>query len=99
MLIDCEAAAAEALARRLDPVPPAPPDHDRTRRGRRCIGRSKPRPRAPDPRLPALGERWLGMPAEPATGWLAHRLSLGVTEGVAELGEDETLWLEGNAPS
>ena len=30
-------------------------------------------------------------------GWLAHRLSLGVTEGVAELGQDKTLWLEANA--
>jgi tRNA-modifying protein YgfZ len=26
-----------------------------------------------------------------------HRLSLGVTEGVAELGSDATLWLETNA--
>lgn len=30
-------------------------------------------------------------------GWRAHRLALGVTEGVAELGEDKTLWLECNA--
>jgi folate-binding protein YgfZ len=51
----------------------------------------------PDPRLAALGKRWLGLPGEPATGWLAHRLSLGVTEGVAELGQDKTLWLEANA--
>ena len=52
----------------------------------------------PDPRLAALGRRWLG-PAEgsPATGWLAHRLGLGVTEGVGELGQDQTLWLECNA--
>jgi folate-binding protein YgfZ len=28
---------------------------------------------------------------------LAHRLSLGVTEGVGELGSGETLWLECNA--
>ena len=27
----------------------------------------------------------------------AHRLSLGVCEGVAELGSDKTLWLEANA--
>ena len=50
-----------------------------------------------DPRLGALGRRWLARETLPATGWLAHRLSLGVTEGVAELGAGETLWLECNA--
>jgi folate-binding protein YgfZ len=50
-----------------------------------------------DPRLPELGNRWLAPAAEPALGWLAHRLSLGVTEGRAELGSDKTLWLECNA--
>jgi folate-binding protein YgfZ len=48
-----------------------------------------------DPRLPALGHRWLAPPGEPATGWLEHRLRLGVTEGRAELGD--ILWLETNA--
>ena len=53
----------------------------------------------PDPRLPALGKRWIG-PGSPddrpadAAG-LAHRLSLGVAEGRAELGD--LLWLETNA--
>ena len=53
----------------------------------------------PDPRLPALGRRWLApaneadSPADEA--WLAHRLSLGVTESRAELGD--LLWLETNA--
>ena len=51
----------------------------------------------PDPRLPELGHRWLAAPGPPAEGWLAHRLALGVTEGVAELGSDKTLWLECNA--
>jgi len=51
----------------------------------------------PDPRLPALGRRWIGAPGASAEGWLAHRLSLGVTEGVAELGDGTTLWLECNA--
>ena len=51
----------------------------------------------PDPRLPELGFRWLAPADEPATGWLAHRLSLGVTEGRAELGSDKTLWLECSA--
>lgn len=50
-----------------------------------------------DPRLPELGRRWLAPPGEPAEGWLAHRLSLGVAEGRAELGSDRTLWLECNA--
>jgi hypothetical protein len=50
-----------------------------------------------DPRLPELGRRWLAPAGEPAESWLAHRLSLGVTEGVAELGSDKTLWLECNA--
>ena len=50
-----------------------------------------------DPRLPALGRRWLAPAGEPAEGWLEHRLSLGVTEGAAELGSGETLWLECNA--
>ena len=49
----------------------------------------------PDPRLYALGRRWLAQPAEPANGWLEHRLRLGVCEGRAELGD--LLWLECNA--
>lgn len=51
-----------------------------------------------DPRLADLGYRWLGEgDGPPATGWVEHRLRLGVTEGVAELGQDKTLWLECNA--
>lgn len=96
VLIDCEAARAEALARRLamyrlrrqiviEPVEGAvhwAPD------GGEGVA---------DPRLPELGRRWLGAPGEAADGWLAHRLALGVTEGVAELGDGTTLWLECNA--
>jgi folate-binding protein YgfZ len=52
---------------------------------------------ADDPRLSQLGRRWLAAPGEAAQGWLAHRLSLGVTEGRAELGSDKILWLECNA--
>ncbi len=51
----------------------------------------------PDPRLADLGRRWLAAAGTLATGWHAHRLSLGVTEGIAELGNGETLWLECNA--
>jgi tRNA-modifying protein YgfZ len=96
VLIDSEAAQAEALARRLAMY-----------RLRRAIA-IEPAPLAvhwspaggegvPDPRLPALGRRWLAPPGEAAAGWHAHRLALGVTEGVAELGSGETLWLECNA--
>jgi hypothetical protein len=99
VLIDGEAAQADALAKRLTMY--------RLRRAI-TIGRdealavhwSPTQPNhavTPDPRLPALGWRWIGPPAAAAQGWLAHRLALGVPEGVAELGSGETLWLECNA--
>jgi tRNA-modifying protein YgfZ len=94
VLIDCEAGEADALARRLAIY-----------RLRRPIGIARECSRAvhwapdgdTDPRLPALGRRWLAPAGAAAEGWLAHRLALGVTEGVAELGSDKTLWLECNA--
>jgi folate-binding protein YgfZ len=97
ILVDCEADQRESLAKRLSIY-----------RLRRPIGIESVEggvhwsvdsgKGVPDPRLPALGHRWLGEAAgEPATAWLAHRLSLGVTEGAAELGQDKTLWLEANA--
>ena len=96
LLIDCEASAADALARRLTLY--------RLRRAitieRTDIAVHWSRESGqgvPDPRLAALGDRWLGEPGDPASGWLQHRLSLGVTEGIAELGSDQTLWLETNA--
>ena len=52
---------------------------------------------SPDPRLAELGWRWIAAPGDPTSDWRAHRLSLGVAEGVAELGSGETLWLECNA--
>jgi hypothetical protein len=97
VLLDCEAEQTEALARRLSLY-----------RLRRAILIERDDSLAvhwspdgemgvADPRLPRLGRRWLGPAGDPAEGWLAHRLSLGVTEGVAELGSDKTLWLECNA--
>jgi len=97
LLVDCEAAQADALARRLTLY-----------RLRRAITIAREPNLAvhwsldgdsevPDPRLPALGRRWLATADAPAEGWTAHRLALGVTEGVAELGQDKTLWLEANA--
>ena len=54
---------------------------------------------APDPRHPGLGERWLSPKSDNDEAadaeWLKHRLSLGVPEGRAELGD--ILWLETNA--
>lgn len=96
VLIDCEAVEAEALARRLGMYRLRRPITIEHVAGAvhwaldSALG-------VPDPRLPELGRRWLGTLGEPAQGWLEHRLSLGVTEGIAELGQDKTLWLEANA--
>ena len=95
LLLDCEAAAADDLIKRLT-----------TYRLRRPIRIERDASLAvhwskeggegvPDPRLIGLGRRWLGPPDEPASGWLEHRLRLGVCEGRAELGD--LLWLECNA--
>jgi hypothetical protein len=96
VLIDCEREAAGDLARRLTLY--------RLRRkiaiGREamlCVHWSLAGPGPEDPRLAGLGHRWLAPENGPGEGWLAHRLSLGVTEGREELGSDKTLWLECNA--
>ena len=94
VLIDCEAGEADALARRLGLY-----------RLRRAIEIARESGLSvhwaadgdTDPRLPALGRRWLAPPGAAAEGWPAHRLALGVAEGVAELGSDKILWLECNA--
>lgn len=97
ILVDCETDQADALARRLSiyrlrrPIQIARDDDLAVHWSPETAEGS------PDPRLPELGQRWLAAPASPAPGWRAHRLSLGVTEGVAELGSDKTLWLECNA--
>ena len=101
ILVDAEATQAAALAkrlqiyrlrRRIEIAPDARAVHW-SYAGEEGI----PDARLPDPRLPDLGRRWLAAAGEPATGWTEHRLRLGVTEGVAELGAGETLWLECNA--
>ena len=97
LLLDCEAEQAELLVKRLTlyrlrrPITIARDDAlavHWSRDGEAGV---------PDPRLPELGRRWIGPAGAAAQGWMAHRLSLGVTEGVAELGNAETLWLECNA--
>ena len=96
VLIDCEAAEADALARRLTLYRLRRPIAIERVAGAVHWAKESPLG-APDPRLAELGKRWIGMPAAVAEGWRAHRLSFGVTEGVAELGQDKTLWLEANA--
>ena len=100
LLLDCEAGAAQDLAKRLSlyrlrrkieiAVDDSVAVHWAPHTGDGA---------ASDPRLAALGQRWLA----PVTAtdeaadeaYLAHRLSLGVPEGRAELGD--VLWLETNA--
>lgn len=101
VLIDCETAQAEALAKRLSIY-----------RLRRKIAISvdpalgvfwavAAEGRPADPRLSELGVRWIAPvnddDVDISAFYRANRLSLGVTEGVAELGSDATLWLETNA--
>ncbi len=96
LLIDCEAAQADALVRRLSLY--------RLRRAI-TIERSDLAVHwspdggegVADPRRAALGQRWLGPATDPVDGWHAHRLSLGVVEGRGEIGDGTTLWLECNA--
>ncbi|PKB25961.1 hypothetical protein B0I00_1169 [Novosphingobium kunmingense] len=96
LLLDCETAEADGLGRRLSLY-----------RLRRKIGiardpalgvhwRAGDGP-SPDPRLATLGQRWIERLGDDDASdqWLAHRLSLGVCEGKAELGD--LLWLECNA--
>jgi len=97
LLIDCEAKQADVLVKRLTMYRLRKPITI-TRDPALAVHWSLSGDRGkPDPRSPALGQRWIGPPSEPATGWLAHRLSLGIVEGIAELGSDRTLWLECNA--
>ncbi len=100
VLIDCEAERAEALVKRLSLY-----------RLRRKIGIaldaelgvfwSNEGEGNEDPRLAELGSRWIGAISpddeDVSAAYRAHRLSLGVTEGVDELGDGKTLWLEANA--
>ncbi|MEM9501815.1 MAG: folate-binding protein [Pseudomonadota bacterium] len=100
LLIDCEAEFADDLVKRLSLY-----------RLRRKIKIARDETLAvhwseelregagSDPRLPALGYRWLAAASDADAladdCYLAHRLRLGVPEGRAELGD--TLWLEANA--
>ncbi|MFL6760146.1 YgfZ/GcvT domain-containing protein [Sphingomonas sp.] len=94
LLLDCEAEAVDDLIKRLTIY--------RLRRPIRierdaslAVHWSSDAEATRDPRLAALGKRWLGPADDAASGWLEHRLRLGVCEGRAELGD--VLWLECNA--
>jgi folate-binding protein YgfZ len=94
LLLDCEAASADDLIKRLSIY--------RLRRSIRierddplAVHWSPTAGESADPRLAELGYRWLAPVDDPASGWLEHRLRLGVCEGRAELGD--VLWLECNA--
>ncbi|GMN02728.1 YgfZ/GcvT domain-containing protein [Erythrobacter sp. MTPC3] len=99
LLLDCEAQAADDLAKRLSLY-----------RLRREIDIARSDDLAvywsasqfdggvPDPRLPELGFRAVAPASEAASGddlYLSHRLDQGVAEGREELGD--VLWLETNA--
>ena len=100
LLLDCEADAADELVKRLSLY-----------RLRRKIAierddtlgvywQAEPGDGgAPDPRLADLGQRWVAKMSDDDesadAAWTKHRLSLGVPEGRAELGD--VLWLETNA--
>jgi hypothetical protein len=99
VLVDCERAAAGDLARRLTLY--------RLRR-KIVIAREETlcvhwspdgEDGVADPRLAGLGRRRLAPAGHGRAdeSWVEHRLRLGVTEGLAELGSDRILWLECNA--
>ncbi|MGZ8346636.1 MAG: CAF17-like 4Fe-4S cluster assembly/insertion protein YgfZ [Allosphingosinicella sp.] len=97
VLVDAEAAQAEALAKRLKLYRLRRPIRIEPEPGLAAHWSATGDEGVPDPRLADLGRRWLAPAGAPAEGWRAHRLALGVTEGAAELGSDKTLWLECNA--
>jgi folate-binding protein YgfZ len=117
VLIDCEADQAEALVRRLsiyrlrrkitiaiDPlfgVFWSLDGRSEAAKYRNIDQGPWPTGEYDDPRLAALGKRWISTmrdeDEDASAAFRAHRLSLGVAEGVAELGSDATLWLEANA--
>jgi folate-binding protein YgfZ len=100
VLIDAEASRAELLMKRLSLYRLRRPVTTAIEAGLAVHWSADPHEgAASDPRLPDLGYRWLAPADEGDASELfrAHRLALGVPEGVAELGEDKTLWLECNA--
>ncbi len=101
VLIDCEAAVAQTLIRRLSLYRLRRRIDIVTDDALGVFWAEAGAQGAADPRLAALRRRWLA-PKEDTdidvtAAYHKHRLHLGVCEGVAELGSDQTLWLECNA--
>ena len=95
LLLDCEAEAVDDLVKRLSVYRlrrPIAIERDPSLAVHWSLDRDQG---VLDPRFAMLGRRWLEAPSEPTDAWAAHRLSLGVCEGRAELGD--ILWLECNA--
>ena len=95
LLLDCEAEAVDDLVKRLSVYRlrrPIAIERDPSLAVHWSLDRDQG---VLDPRFAMLGRRWLEAPSEPTDAWSAHRLSLGVCEGRAELGD--VLWLECNA--
>jgi folate-binding protein YgfZ len=95
LLVDCEAEAADDLIKRLSLYRLRRPIRIERDEAHGVHWAKEGEEGVPDPRLAALGRRWLAAPGDPADGWLEHRLGLGVCEGRAETGD--LLWLECNA--
>ena len=100
LLLDCEAAAADDLVKRLAIYRLRKPIRIERDASLAVHWSLEGDEGLPDPRLAELGQRWIGAAGPAATGlsqehWLEHRLRLGVCEGRAELGD--LLWLECNA--
>jgi folate-binding protein YgfZ len=100
LLLDCEAEAADELAKRLRMYRLRRPLTIERDDSLSVCWSAEEGKGVPDPRLSALGRRWLfsasaGDQSTADDRWLRHRLSLGVCEGRSELAD--LLWLECNA--
>ena len=95
LILDCEAEAADDLARRIGVYRLRRPITIEREQGMAVHWSPDSEHGVADPRLPELGRRWLAPAADAVSGWTGHRLRLGVCEGRAELGD--LLWLECNA--
>jgi folate-binding protein YgfZ len=97
VLLDCEGSRADDLARRLTLYRLRLPIAIAREEGLAVHWTAEGAEGVGDPRLAALGRRWIAAPEGEAEGYDARRIALGVPEGAAELGVDKTLWLEANA--
>jgi tRNA-modifying protein YgfZ len=96
ILIDCEAAQAEALTKRLSLYRLRRPIVIAVDNSLGVHWSLDDALGIADPRSEALGQRWIGKLEGHAadTAYLTHRLSCDIVEGTAELGQDKSLWLE-----